>query len=120
MAKVSGLKLPKGMSPRAVREFRRIRPELVARGVCEIDLPALLAYLQHWAMWEEAREKLEELGTVVVTSQGQMQINPWHSVMKQNSELMKKWVQELGFSPGSRKRLGLVLEERLTDEDLVT
>jgi P27 family predicted phage terminase small subunit len=107
------------MSARAVREFRRIRPELEARGICEIDLPALVAYLQHWAMWEEAREKLEEQGTVIVTAKGQLQINPYHSVLKQNSELMKKWVQELGFSPGSRKRLGLVLEEVLSDDDLV-
>jgi P27 family predicted phage terminase small subunit len=116
--KVGMIKLPPGTSPRAAKEFRRIRKELERRGIDEIDRPALMAYLCHHALWEEAKERLEELGPVVETSKGQMQINPWHSIMKQNSELLKKWVQELGFSPASRKRLGLELKEKPTDEEL--
>lgn len=116
---VAKVKLPPGMSPLAKKEFRRIREELILMGVTEIDQPTLVAYLTHYAVWLEAKAQVEQLGAVVNTPKGQLQINPWHSVMKQNSELVKKWVQELGFSPGSRKRLGLAREEPEDDSELV-
>ena len=115
---VRKIKLPPGMSKRAQVEFARVRGELVRLGYVEIDQPALVAYLTHHALCEDAKEKMAELGPIILTPKGQVQINPWHSILKQNSELMKKWVQELGFSPGSRKRLGIELKPVEDDDEL--
>jgi P27 family predicted phage terminase small subunit len=117
-ARVGELKMPKGLSPRAAKEFRRIKRELERLHVLAIDVPALTAYLTHYALWEEAKEQLDLHGAVILTTKGQAQINPWHSIMKQNSELLKKWIQELGFSPGSRKRLAIDMAEKPTDDEL--
>ncbi len=115
---VRTIKLPRGLDERARREFRRIKPELIECGYTEIDQPALIAYLTHWSLWSQAREALETEGMIVTTPKGFSQVNPWHSVLKQNSELVKKYIQELGLSPGSRKRLGLKREREPTDDDL--
>lgn len=115
--KVGEVKLPKGIGKEARAEFRRVRPELIKLGYLEIDQPALLAYLTHYALWRRAKEEVE-LAPVITTVNGSVQISPWHSIMRQNSELMKKWCQELGFSPGSRRRLGIELEEAADEEEL--
>lgn len=117
-AKIKSIQLPKEMCDRAKKEFRRIKRELIKMGVMEIDRPALMAYLQHYALWEEARDRIRHEGSVIETPKGQMQINPWHSILKQNSELLKKWVNELGFSPASRKRLGLEVKAERSDKEL--
>ena len=117
-AKIKAIKLPEGTPERAVREFKRIKRAMEKLNVLEIDRPALLAYLSHFALWEEAKEMVEKQGAIITTSKGQLQVNPWHSIMKQNSELLKKWVQELGFSPGSRKRLAIEMKEKPSDDEL--
>jgi P27 family predicted phage terminase small subunit len=112
---VKRVRLPPGMDERARAEFRRIKPLLLECGYSLIDEPALVAYLTHWSLFQRGRDEVAAT-PIVETPNGQLQSNPWHVVMRQNSDLMKKWIQELGFSPGARKRLKMELGESPTDD----
>ncbi|MDD4280255.1 MAG: phage terminase small subunit P27 family [Candidatus Sumerlaeales bacterium] len=104
-------KCPAGLSASARKHFKTMEAILTDVGYRPQDSAALVAYLEAYALMKESKEKIAETGgLVVMTPNGQMQINPWHSIYKQNSELLKKWTAELGLSPGSRKRLGMRAE----------
>ena len=105
------VKPPEGLSKIAKKHFKKMAGILLEVGYKPQDSGALLAYLESYSLMVEAKTMISKTGGLVVsTPQGQMQINPWHSIYKQNSELLKKWTAELGLSPGSRKRLGLTAE----------
>lgn len=109
--------LPPGLGKAAKEEFSRIRPMLLEVGYTEIDEPALAAYLTHWGIFVEARETLAREGLTIQTPRGFAQIHPMHQILRQSSELLKKWVQELGFSPGSRRRLKIQFGEIAVDDE---
>ena len=114
---VRALKTPPGLDAVAKKEFKRVKQELLSLNILEIDQPALLAYLYHYSLWIQAKEALERDGLTILTPKGFTQTNPMHSILKQNSELMKKWVQELGFSPSSRRKLGIDTALATADDD---
>lgn len=111
------VRLPPGLSREAKQEFERIRAALEEVGYTEIDQPALVAYLTHWGVFVKARSALARDGLTITTSRGSVQINPMHAILRQSSELLKKWVQELGFSPGARRRLKIQFGEAAVDDE---
>lgn len=114
---VDEVALPPGLGKAAREQFERIRPMLLQVGYTEIDEPALVAYLTHWAIFVEAREAIARDGLTIRTPRGFEQAHPMHAVLRQSSELLKKWVQELALSPGSRCRLKIQLGEAAVGDD---
>ncbi len=111
------LKAPTGLTDREKREFRRIRSQLEACGYLAIDEVILRVYLRAFAVWQEAKEIVERDGLTVITPNGSIQIHPANTIVRQQSELLKKLCQELLLSPGARKRAGVDLQDAEADEE---
>ena len=98
---------PPWLSKYGKGEWRRIFPLLKDVDTQALDLASVTAYCTCWGVWREAQEKLDAEGSIIATPKGQTQINPWHSILKQQTELLKKLIPELGLSVASRKKLDL-------------
>ncbi len=98
--------------------FKRLQSELEAVGYLAIDEAALMNFLTSFSYWLQATQMIKKEGLVIKTPNGSKQIHPAHSIVKQNGELMKKYIQELGFSPGARKRLRINMDDLEDDNDL--
>lgn len=112
------LKPPRGLTRDERKEFNRIKSALIECGFqATIDEAVLLAYLQTVATFKKARAEQAELTSLVVTTpNGAYQTHPVVTIVRQQSELIKKLAQELAFSPGARKRLGIELGSSEDDD----
>ena len=99
-------------------EYKRIQPLLDETGAGAIDLQAVVGYCQSVSLWRQAQQELKKNGSVIVTPTKQLQISPWHSVYKQQMELVKKFIQELGASPAARKGLTVSPNDDETPESI--
>lgn len=107
---------PKNLGKIAKKEFARIKQELIKIGYQNIDSGILESYLESYEMFKTAQEKVREQGAVIAAKNGAPVINPWHTIMKQHQENIKKCMAELGFSAGSRKRLQIHLNDNAKDD----
>ena len=103
---------PSHLSKRAQREWRRIARRLTDAAILtDIDIAALEAYCHCHAQWIEANEKIQGLGAVVKTANGNLIQNPYLAVSNRMMVEMRRWMVELGMTPSSRSRVTRVAEE---------
>ena len=98
---------PKCLDKTARMEWMRIYPMLAEVDTGALDMASVMAYCQCYSYMRTAQDRLADDGLILVTRGNLTQINPWHSIYKQQVELLKKLVAELGFSVSARKRLGI-------------
>ena len=98
---------PKFLDRTARAEWVRIYPMLEEVDTGALDLASVVAYCQCYSYLRTAQEHLAADGLIITTRGNLTQINPWHSIYKQQAELLKKLVAELGFSVAARRRLGI-------------
>lgn len=116
---VGELRQPKGLNKIEAAEFRRIRSALRAAGFLAIDEAILRVYLDAYARWKEAADLVKVAGSMITTTpNGSLQIHPANTIVRQQAELLKKLCQELGFSPGARRRLKMDVAQDPDDDDL--
>jgi P27 family predicted phage terminase small subunit len=115
---IGDIECPDNIGIYGEREFGRIKGELIKMGYLSVDKAILDSYLTSYHYFCLAKKHIQDHGMMITTPKGQLQINPWHSVMRQHQEILKKCMSELGFSAGSRKRLQLELDQNDTDDDL--
>ena len=115
-AESPGVKAPPGLTREQRAEFRRLLPSLRDAGVKDCDQAALARYLHHWQLCRNAERQIEAHGVTIQTTNGQTQVSPHHTILRQNSELLMRWARELGCTPMGRKRLGVQLEKSDADE----
>lgn len=98
--------------PIALEEWNRVVPLLVAmRVLSHSDRACLAAYCTHYARHVRAEEQIARWETeLVLTPNHSMQQSPWVSISNRASELMHKFMVELGLTPSSRVRLGQPVE----------
>jgi len=97
---------PAHLSDGAKREWRRVAKHLHAAGIlAQIDRAALEAYCEQYALWVEAQKKVQEMGAIGKTSNGNLIQNPYLSVANRAQQEMRKWMAELGATPSSRSRV---------------
>lgn len=108
---VSEIKMPPSLDPYARKEFKRILPLLKQAGYSMIDEPVLICYLEHHAVACRARKELSKGGVVYINEKCVPAVNPYWSIFRQASEMIKKLSHDLGFSSGSRHKLGIQLQE---------
>jgi P27 family predicted phage terminase small subunit len=112
--------VPSGLSRRANAEWRRVSKELFKLGLLSrIDRAALAAYCESWADWLDATEKVNELGKVIKTQNGNVIENPYYSIKKRASEIMHRYLTEFGMTPASRTGINAEQPEA-TDDGLGT
>lgn len=116
---IEQLKPPPGLTPAQKREAARLLPGLRHAGVRSCDQGALAQYLHHWQVVQECKAHLAEHGVTIITPNGSVQVSPFHTMLRQNSELLLRWARELGATPQARKRLGVEFQEEETDDDLL-
>lgn len=110
--------LPADTPPLAKKEFERIKPMLLQVGYQETDQAALFAYLYHYGTMLHAVKQMNKKGTVIKTPNGSLQTSPYHSIARQNSELLKRWARELGLTQLGRKAMGVSLAAEDDDDEL--
>lgn len=113
---IAEITCPPGLTRDQKAEFRRLLPTLKEAGVRECDQSALVQYLHHWQTCRDARAACVKFGVTIQTPNGNTQVSPHHTILRQNSELLMRWSRELGCTPMGRKRLGVQLEKSDADE----
>lgn len=106
---------PAQLSPGALAEWRRVVPVLEAGGaVHAVDLAVLVAYCETFVLWFELRGKVD-VASVVVDGK----LNPAARYSESLLKQLRGLVDQLGFTPASRKQIltgrgGATLEELLS------
>jgi P27 family predicted phage terminase small subunit len=99
---------PAHLSDVARKEWRRLATPLHEAGILTLaDRAALAAYCQAYARWVEAEEKLSETPTLLKTPSGYVQQSPWLTVANKQTEIMGRYMAELGLTPAARTRVGI-------------
>lgn len=123
---------PPHLMPEAVKEWKRITPELVKLNlIAKIDRAALSLYCQAWARWVWAERTLRAAvkmaeskraafeadpanegkdypggdGYTIVTPNGQFGYSPHWVIANKAMEQVDKFLQSFGLSPSARSRV---------------
>lgn len=100
---------PADLSGEAYAEWCRITAYLERVGKIEhVDYAALTVYCSAWAMFDSARQALDEHGPLVRGRDGGLVKNPAAQIMKDASDVMLKFGARFGFTPKDRQNLGIV------------
>lgn len=105
---------PNHLTLRAKQEWKRVAPLLAKLGLLtKLDRGALAAYCQAYATWAKACCKVKRQGELILTTNGNLQQNPWIWIANRALDQMNKYISEFGLSPASRSRIEI-------DRDLLT
>lgn len=100
-------KPPAWLSPRAKREWRRVAPELIKRGLfTELDRQALAQYCQAVARLEECEEALKD-GLSYEAPSGRQYLKPEYRVLMDCQKEIRQLCALFGLAPSSRMRMEL-------------
>jgi P27 family predicted phage terminase small subunit len=116
--KISELKLPELKdNPLAIKEWKRLKPLLEELGCSQIDKGILLAYLFSFALLMKAQAELQT-GQMVSIINGIPRETPWHKIHSTQANNVFRFAGQLGFSPTSRKKLKLDIED--DDQEVIS
>ncbi len=108
---------PKGLSPSARRWWRKIVPRLIELDIVDVkaDYGRLVLLAQAWGMAQDAYKKMLDEGLFRKDEKGVTRKHPAHQVWRDSSAAYNSLGKELGLTPLSRNRLGVVNDDT-TDE----
>lgn len=94
----------------AIAEWERIIPELQKTGsLTKVDRAILAGYCLNYAKIERLESYLHKNKmTVRVGRQGYSQVRPEVAILRECWKLMRTFADQLGLSPNSRKKLGVM------------
>lgn len=99
-------KCPKRIGKIARKEWKRVTAILMDRQiVTPIDGDALHIYCETFVTWQEANEKVRELGTVIKAPSGYPIQNPYLSIANSAAAMCAKMLEQFGMTPASRTRV---------------
>lgn len=88
------------------------------------DLPIVQLLVDSWCMYLMATKKIKELSEDVVKTQFNKvnqeyeTLTKWYDLQKKEQEVIRKLSAEMGFTPASRNRVGIALEnQNINDAD---
>lgn len=107
---------PADLKGEAFAEWCRITTYLEKVGRIEmVDYAALVVYCSAWAAFDDARQAMEEHGTLVTGRDGGLVKNPAAQIMKDSSAIMLNYGSRFGFTPKDRVNLGILADEGSDD-----
>ncbi len=90
----------------ALERWTAIAPTLAQMGILTaIDTDALAAYCQVWSRWKEAEMKVQELGQLVKTTNGNLIQSPYVGIANRALSHVRAYEAEFGMTPSSRSRV---------------
>jgi P27 family predicted phage terminase small subunit len=97
---------PRHLHGAARAEWKRLAPQLFEAGLLtELDVTALAALCSTWALWTEAKERLESEGLTVSVRGGAVRPSPWIAIASRAQRDMQLLQAEFGLTPASRSRV---------------
>ena len=104
--KKASIRAPSHLTGPAKKEWNRMAVKLHPLGLLtEIDVPGLELYCETYARWLDAKDKVTEKGTILVTTGGNLIQNPYLAVVNKAQDQMVKILAEFGMTPSSRTRV---------------
>lgn len=85
------------------------------------DLPIIELLVDSWVMYDKATAKIKELDDDVVKTQKNKvkqeyeTLTKWYDIQKKEQERLLKLSSEMGFTPASRSRVGIVTDNQNTN-----
>lgn len=73
--------------------------------VTELDRASLAGYCVSWARWVEAELRVNQFGSILISSDGGMYQSPYLAVANRAMADMQRFGSLFGFDPSSRTRL---------------
>jgi P27 family predicted phage terminase small subunit len=105
---VSGIEMPAGLTERAAAEWRRLAPDLVAKGVLTVwDVSLFVTYCDAVAQYENARRAVAEDGILTTGQKGNQVTNPAVRVQRDAAETMRRVGALFGLTPSDRAHLSI-------------
>jgi len=112
-------KPPIWLKAEAMKEWKRLAPELMAEGLLtEVDRGMLVLLCQSWADYVGAIQRIQKRGHVFTTPQGFRAKNPDITIMNEAFKHYFDACKQFGLSPMSRTKLKL-RKPKVKDEDKV-
>lgn len=100
------VRMPSGMSERAKQEWRRLAPDMIAKGVLTFwDVNLFRAYCDQFWILDEARREIEERGSTVPGRNGEPVRNPAFSIYRDTIDMINRIGAKFGLSPSDRAGL---------------
>jgi P27 family predicted phage terminase small subunit len=72
-----------------------------------IDLPAATMMCVSYALFERARQDVEEFGMYALGSMGQVVVAPAVQILQANAQVYLRFAEQFAATPSARARLGL-------------
>lgn len=108
----AGVACPKELSAAAVREWKRVAPEMRRLGILtQIDRAILAAYCEAWSDFRWAVAEIEAKGRVIESGNHVLMPHPAVAIKKNAMKQIQALGTEMGFSPSSRTRLHFVVPD---------
>lgn len=99
-------KPPKDLKPEALAEWKRVVKELAPTGVLTIaDRPAMIAYVQSWALMQEAYAEIVRDGSTIKQPNGWTGPHPALSSYKARRKECDAFWNQFGQTPSARARI---------------
>ncbi len=93
---------PEELSKQARKYWRRVVRSVPNEQFTNSDFIILSAYCENYALMVEAREKLDEQGSVLVDSQDKSYKNPWFQVFQDASSKVTSISTKVRLCPSAR------------------
>lgn len=111
--KDGAVRMPTGMTARAVREWKALAPDLIAKKVLTAwDVTAFRAYCEAVSLAEQTRALVAEQGTTVRGSTGSMVVNPNLRIMHDAEEQAHRFGAKFGLNPAARAAMSVEATDR--------
>ena len=110
--------MPRSLLGEAKAEWRRVVPELEEIGMlASIDRAVLIRYCTAWADWCELEAMLQKSGKLIKGQKGNFVRNPLWLMKRDAEETVTELGRQLGLTPVSRLRVGIVHERAQEADD---
>lgn len=97
---------PKWLNAAARKEWHRLVPRLLERGLLEVvDRSTLVAYCTAFGELADAEQRLAEEGSTVITARGGLQLSPQVRRATMARQQLIRAAAEFGLSPSARCRV---------------
>lgn len=108
---------PKGLSPEAAREWKRVTGLLRSRNALDgLDQTALHDYLVCWQRLTECEAEISKFGVMVAGANDRGRVkNPAIQIARTYRDALVTWSREIGLTFASRTRLAIEEQKNPTE-----